>query len=521
MSRLASKTFYSLRFANFRLWFVSNLFAATAMWMQRVAQIWVVLVVLTNNDAFAVGMTTALQFLPQLIFGFFGGALADWMDRRLMLQITQSGVALLGLILGVLLLTDSAQLFAIYLIAFGSGIFDALAISQRQTFISELVPANCLSNAVGLNSMAFNIARLIGPALAGVLIAVLGPGWVFVINTAIFVIPVVTLALMRRDNFFAVKRSVRHRGMIREGFVYVQSRSDLKAIIFLITLTGAFGFNLQMTQAFMATDVYAKGPGEYGLLGTMLAVGSLTGALLAARRSRPRFAMVISGVFFFGLAEALLALCPTYGAFAVMSIPAGFFMITLLTAANALIQTSTPESLRGRVLSIYFVFNLGATPIGSPLVGWVGDTFGARWSIGLGALACMGAAIAVFIWALFAWQLRFSWQRRWPFLLMEGPRERHYDCGPSPLQTVYPVDPGYYGPESDPTEDASQDPGENPNVSPSENPTEVPGENPTEDPRENPTENTSENPSGNPGENPRVDSADDASGNPASDPDER
>lgn len=509
MSRLASKTFYSLRFANFRLWFVSNLFAATAMWMQRVAQIWVVLVVLTDNDAFAVGMTTALQFLPQLIFGFFGGALADWMDRRRMLQITQSGVALLGLILGVLLLTGSAQLFEIYLIAFVTGIFDALAISQRQTFISELVPADCLPNAVGLNSMAFNIARLIGPALAGLLIAVLGPGWVFVINTVIFVIPVVTLALMRRDYFFVVKRGVRRRGMIREGFAYVQSRSDLKAIIFLITLTGAFGFNLQMTQAFMATDVYAKGPGEYGLLGTMLAVGSLSGALLAARRTHPRFAMVISGVFFFGLAEALLALCPTYWAFAVMSIPAGFFMITLLTAANALIQTSTPESLRGRVLSIYFVFNLGATPIGSPLVGWVGKTFGARWSIGLGALACMGAAIAVFIWALFAWQLRFSWQRRWPFLLMEGPRERHYDCGPSPLQTVYPVDPGYYGPESEPTEDAS----------------EAPRENPTEDPCENPTENTLENPSGNPsdetGENPGADPTDGSFENPDSGPDER
>ena len=492
MSRLASKTFYSMRFANFRLWFVSNLFAATAMWMQRVAQIWVVLVVLTNNDAFAVGMTTALQFLPQLIFGFFGGALADWMDRRRMLQITQTGVALLGLILGVLLLTGSAQLFEIYLIAFVTGIFDALAIAQRQTFIAELVPADCLPNAVGLNSMAFNIARLIGPALAGVLIAVLGPGWVFVINTAIFVIPVVTLALMRRDYFFAVKRGERRRGMIREGFTYVQSRSDLKAIIFLITLTGAFGFNLQMTQAFMATDVYARGPGEYGLLGTMLAIGSLSGALLAARRTHPRFAMVISGVFFFGLAEALLALCPNYGAFAVMSIPAGFFMITLLTAANALIQTSTPESLRGRVLSIYFVFNLGATPIGSPLVGWVGENFGARWSIGLGALACMGAAMAVFIWALFAWQLRFSWQRRWPFLLMEGPRERHYDCGPSPLHTVYPVDPGYCGPESEPTED----PRENPNDGPSENPNDGPSENPSDGPSDETGENPAHDPDG-------------------------
>lgn len=443
---MKGKTFYSLRFPNFRLWFVSNLFAATAMWMQRITQIWVVLVVLTNNDAFAVGVVTALQFLPQLIFGFFGGALADWMDRRRMLQITQAVTAVLGLVLGVLLLTGTAELTHLFTIAFLGGVCDALAISQRQTFISELIPRKFLPNAVGLNSMAFNIARLIGPALAGVLIAMIGPGWVFIINTLIFVIPIVTLAIMRQDNFFPVKRGGRHRGMIREGFRYVKSRSDLKAVIFLITMAGGFAFYLQMTQAFMATQVYGKGPGEYGLLGTMTAIGSLAGALAAARRTRPRFALVIAAVFFFGVFEGALALSPSYWFFAVMSIPAGFFMITILTGANALIQTSTPEDLRGRVLSIYFVFNLGVTPIGSPIVGWVGETFGARWSLGVGALACVGGAIGVFIWAVSAWELRFKLLRKWPFLLMEGPRERFYNCGPSPLQSGEPDDPGFCDP---------------------------------------------------------------------------
>ncbi|MDD7541025.1 MAG: MFS transporter [Mobiluncus porci] len=445
---LASKTFLSLNYPNFRLWFVSNLFAATATWMQRVTQIWVVLVILTHNDAFAVGLTTALQFLPQLFVGFLGGALADWVERRRFLQITQTGTALLGLLLGILILTDTAHLYHVYAIAFATGIIDSLTVSLRQTFLSELVPKKALPNAVGLNSTAFNIARLIGPALAGVFILILGPGWVFVLNFAIFVIPVVTLALMKKEHFYPVARGERRKGMIREGFHYVRARSDLKAIILLITLTGAFGFNLQMTQAFMATGVYGKGSGEYGLLGSMMAIGSLAGALMAARRTRPRFALVVSSVFIFGVMEALLAISPSYWLFAILSIPAGFAMITIITAANALIQISTPEELRGRVLSIYFVFNLGSTPIGSPFVGWVGDTFGARWSIGVGAIACIGVALVVFVWAMLAWKVKLLPTRHWPFFQIEGPRERYYRCDPINTQAADPSDPDYRGPST-------------------------------------------------------------------------
>ncbi|EEJ52791.1 MFS transporter [Mobiluncus mulieris] len=442
---MASKTFRSLSYPNFRLWFVSNLCGATAVWMQRVAQIWVVLVVLTRGDAFAVGITTALQFMPSLLVGLFGGSLADWVNRRKFIQITQLCISTLGLVLGMLILGGWAQLGHVYLIAFVAGMFDAVAVPLRQTFLSELVPKDAIPNAVGLNSTAFNIARLIGPGLAGVLIAAIGVGWVFVLNFVIFLVPIGTLAVMREEHFYPVERGERRRGMFIEGLRYAHSRSDLKAIFLLVCITNALGFNLQMTQAFMATEVYGRGPGEYGLLGTMLAVGSLTGALAAARRTRPRFALVVGFVFLFGVFEGLMAVCPNYWVFALASVPTGYAMITLLTGANALIQVSTPETLRGRVLSIYFLFNLGSTPLGSPLVGWVGNHFGARWSLGVGALACIGVALVVFAWAMHTWRVRLGFMRRWPFLEINGPRERYYHRGHGDIPAVDPKDPGYTG----------------------------------------------------------------------------
>lgn len=442
---MSSKTFFSLRYPNFRLWFVSNLFGATAVWMQRVAQIWVVLVVLTKGDAFAVGITTALQFLPQLVVGLWGGSLADWVNRRKFLQFTQSVIAAAGLALGAMLLLEVAKLPHVFVFAFAIGVCDALSIPLRQTFLSEMVPPEALPNAVGLNSTAFNIARLIGPALAGVLIAIFGPGWVFVLNFLIFLVPIVTLAMMREEHFYPVARGERHKGMIVEGFRYVHSRSDLKAIVLLIFVTGGLGFNLQMTQALMATEVYGRGPGEYGLLGSMLAIGSLSGALAAARRTRPRFALVVGSIFAFGVFESIMAISPSYWFFALASVPVGFTMITILTGANALIQVSTPEALRGRVLSIYFLFNLGATPLGSPFVGWVGKHFGARWSLGVGALACIGIALVVFVWAMLAWRVKLRLMRSYPFILIDGPRERYYRQGRGDIQAVDPEDPGYRG----------------------------------------------------------------------------
>lgn len=421
---MKSRTFSSFAYPNFRLWFVSNLVAATATWMQRVAQTWVVLVELTDNSTFAVGLLTALQFAPQLVMGLVGGALADWVNKRRFLQLNQAVIAIQGLVMGAVLLGGWAQLWHVYLIAFVTGCFDALSSSVRMTFISETVPKESLPNAIGLNSASFNLARLLGPAAAGVMIAWLGTGWVFVVTAVIFLVPILLLAVMCESSFYPLAHRPRHKGMIREGFAYARTRSDVKAIILLIIVTSGLGFNMQMTQAIMATQVYGKGPGEYGLLGSMLAIGSLCGALLAARRTRPRFALVLGAIFAFGVAESVLALAPSYWAFALLSVPTGFCMLSILTGANALLQVSTPEELRGRVLSIYFSFNLGSTLVGAPTVGWIGEVFGPRWTLLVGGIACILVSGAVFLWARRAWEVRLRPARHWPFLDIDGPRER-------------------------------------------------------------------------------------------------
>ena len=232
--------------------------------MQRVAQDWVVLTVLTAHSGFAVGLVTALQFLPQLLLSIPAGIVADRFDRRHIIQICQCVVALSGLLTGVLLLTGVAALWHIYIIALVSGVADCLTSPARQAFISELVTEQDLPNAVGLNSMAFNSARLIGPGLAGFVIAGIGPGWVFIANFALFIVPVVGLCFMDTARLYTPEKAPRTKGMMREGLRYVQNRTDIKAIIVILTVVGALGLNFQLTQAVMATKVFGKGAGEYG-----------------------------------------------------------------------------------------------------------------------------------------------------------------------------------------------------------------------------------------------------------------
>lgn len=419
-----SKTFHSLQYPNYRLWFISNSVSATAVWMQRVCQVWVVLTVLTDNSAFAVGVVTALQFLPQMLIGPFGGVLADWANRRRLLQSTQVSVAVLGLLLGILLVTDHAHLYHVYAIAFLTGIADALSSSLRNTFLSELVPSTSLPNAISLNSTSFNIARMIGPALAGVLIDAVGPGWVFILNFALFAVPVISLAMMKQEHFFGYTPVPRHKGMLREGFAYVRTRSDIVAILALISIVSGLGLNFQITQALMATEVYGMGAGEYGLLGSMLAVGSLTGALMSARRPAPRFSLLLIYAVVFGVLECLAALAPNYITFALLMIPTGLAMLTFLISVNTLIQLTTPAHLRGRVLAIYFAVNLGITPIGSPIIGWVGEAWGPRWTLLIGGIGSIIIAIIIFIWAKTMWNVEIHRSHHWPFVDIDGPRER-------------------------------------------------------------------------------------------------
>ncbi|OZB48977.1 MAG: MFS transporter [Cellulomonas sp. 14-74-6] len=407
-----SATFSSLRFRNYRLWFAGALVANIGTWMQRVAQDWLVLTELSRDSGVAVGVVTALQFAPILGLSAWAGVLADRVDRRKLLMLTQGLMGLLAAGLGALVLSGHARLWHVYLFALALGAVSAVDAPVRQTFVAELVPPDKLSNAVGLNSASFNAARLIGPGLAGLLIAAVGTGWVFLINAISFAGTMLALVWMHSGELHRMPLAPRAKGQIREGLAYVRHRTDIVLIMVVMSVVSTFGLNFQLTSAMMARTVFHKGAGQYGVLGSILAIGSLAGALLAARRERPRVRLVIGAAFGFGLAAGLLALMPTFTSFAIASIPVGLASLTMMTAANATIQMSTDPAVRGRVMSLYMMVFMGATPIGSPVVGWIGQQFGARWSIGIGSITALLVSTGAAIWAARAWRVQVRLRAR-------------------------------------------------------------------------------------------------------------
>ncbi|NLE72445.1 MAG: MFS transporter, partial [Actinomycetales bacterium] len=317
-------TFASLAFRNYRLWFAGALVANVGTWMQRVAQDWLVLTDLTDDSGIAVGITTALQFAPALFLSAWAGVLADRLDRRTLLVATQGAMGVLAAGLGLLVLGGHAQLWQVYVFAGLLGCVSAIDAPARQTFVADMVPPERLPNAVGLNSASFNAARMIGPGLAGLLIAWVGSGWVFMINAVSFAGTIVALLAMRRSELQPTQRSQRGKGQIRAGLRYVRRRTDLVVVMAVVGVVSTFGLNFQLTSAVMARTEFGKGPGEYGILGSILAIGSLAGALMAARRERPRVRLVIGSALGFGVAAGVMALMPTYELYALATIPVGF-----------------------------------------------------------------------------------------------------------------------------------------------------------------------------------------------------
>ncbi|WIK63803.1 MFS transporter [Gleimia hominis] len=422
-----SSTFASLKFFNYRLWFGANIVASSAMWMQRVAQDWVVLTVLTNGSGTALGIVTALQFIPTLLFSPWAGLIADRMNLRRVVQLCQSLNGIMSLILGILILTNTAQLWHVYVLAFISGIIGTIDSPARQTFVSELVPLKFLPNAVGLNSAAFNVARLIGPAISGLVIEWVGPGWVFVVNFLLFFGPVIGILLMRLGELHEIEHVPHEKHQIRKGFRYVRKRTDIVVIMIVAGIVSAFGMNFQMTSAVMATDVFGKGAGEYGILGSFMAVGALIGALLAARRKYPRVRLVVIAAVLFGMFNILLGIAPTYATFAILAVPTGLAMLTMVTAANAAIQVSTDPQMRGRVMSLYLMVYLGANPIGAPIIGWIADVAGGRWALIAGGLISITVAVICGLWAVHSWDVRVKARFSRHPIIMYGPRERAED----------------------------------------------------------------------------------------------
>jgi MFS family permease len=386
-------TFRSLNSFNYRLWAGGAIVSNVGTWMQRTAQDWIVLTQLTHNNATAVGAVMALQFGPQILLLPLTGFAADHLDRRKLLIATQAAMGTLALGLGILTVAGLVQLWHVYVFAFLLGCVTAFDSPARQTFVSDLVIEANLSNAVALNSTSFNLARMIGPAIAGVLIAAVGSGWVFLINAASFAAVIGSLSFLRVSELHLQSRTLRTRGSFAEGFPYVWKRPDIKAVLLMLFLIGTFGLNFPIFIATMAVIVFHAGAGQYGLLTSIMAIGSVAGALLAAGRAKPHIALLCAGTAIFGFGFALAAIMPNYWLFGLALIIIGASAQTFTTTANSTVQLSIEPVMRGRVMAIFFAIALGGTPIGAPIVGWVADTFGPRWALSIGAASGFAAAI--------------------------------------------------------------------------------------------------------------------------------
>ena len=388
----ASPVFASLAVRNYRLWAAGSLVSNTGTWMQRVAQDWLVLTVLTDESAVALGVVTALQFGPALLLGQLAGIAADRLPQRALLMATQALSGVWALLLGVLVVTGSAELWSVYVLAGLLGTTSAFDGPVRLTFVASLVGPDRLANAVALNSASFNAARLVGPGAAGLLIAAIGTGPVFLVNAATFAATCLALAALRSSEIEPLPRARRGRGATREALASVRRRPDVVLVLLVVGLVSAFGLNFPMTTALMARVEFARGPAEFGLLGSVLAIGSLTGALLAARRRAPTIRLVVGAAAAFGASALLAAVMPTYATFALALVPVGMSALTVLTAANALVQTTTEPALRGRVVALYMTVLVGTTPIGAPAIGWLAEVAGPRWAIAAGGLTALAAA---------------------------------------------------------------------------------------------------------------------------------
>ncbi|MUM15906.1 MFS transporter [Mycobacterium sp. CBMA271] len=386
--------FVSLRTRNYRLWISGQMVSLIGTWMQRVAQDWLVLD-LSHGNAFLLGVVMALQFGPTLLLSAWGGVLADRYDKRRMLMVTQALMALCALSVGVLQVTGLVRIWHVMAIALAMGCVAAIEAPTRQSFTIEMVGPEHLPNAVGINSMVFNLAGIVGPAISGVLIGLIGTGCVFLLNFISFVGVGVALWRMRPAELRPSDPIPAAKGQLRQGFSYVWNRRDLFMVMLTVFVVATFGLNFSLTLAVLARETFGRGAASYGMLSTCLAFGTLLGATLAARRTKQvRMRLFFGAAVAFGISEAVVSVMPTYFAVAVALVPTGLLALTFTTAAMNIIQLSVDSQLRGRVMGIYMVAFLGGTPLGSPLVGWLADLHGGRMPLLVGGVVSVAAGLA-------------------------------------------------------------------------------------------------------------------------------
>jgi MFS family permease len=393
ITRVARSTFRSLRVRNYRLFFVAQSISVSGTWMQSVAQAWLVLRLAPPSRAGVdLGLVVALQFVPMLLFGTYGGLVADRVDKRFLLYLTQSAAGLLALALGILTATHGVVLWQVYCLAAGLGVVNMFDNPARQTFVIEMVGKEDLANAVSLNSVVMNGARVVGPAVGGILIATVGLATCFFVNAASYVAVIVGLLLMRRSELHRTETVERSRGQLREGFRYVWRTPGIRDPLILVAVVGTLAYNFQVVLALMARYTFRGGAGVFSALTALMASGAVIGGLVVATRSRPDIHRLTAVGMVFGSLIVCLAFAPSLAVALVVVVPMGAASIAFIATANSTLQLRSEPSMRGRVMALYAIAFLGTTPIGAPLVGWISQETSPRVALLVGGVSTVAAA---------------------------------------------------------------------------------------------------------------------------------
>ena len=388
--RVARATFKSMQTRNYRLWFTGQIISVSGTWMQSIASAWLVLRLAPRADqGIDLGLNIALQFVPMLLLGAWGGLIADRFDKRRLLYATQASAGLLAVVLAILTVTGTVRLWQVFVLALALGFVNLVDNPTRQSFVVEMVGQGDLPNAVSLNSIVMNGARVIGPAIGGVLIATVGLAVCFEVNAASYLAVIVALALMRRSELHPTELTVRAKGQLREGLRYAWTTRDVRDVLLVVFVTGTLAYNFTVMLPLFAKLTFHAGAGVYSFLTSLMAAGAVIGGLVAAARGKPdltRLGVVGIG---FGTLILALALAPSILVAAIVIVPMGALSISFIATANSAIQVRVDPAMRGRVMALYAIGFLGTAPLGGPLVGWISQVASPRVALAAGAASAI------------------------------------------------------------------------------------------------------------------------------------
>jgi len=397
IKKIGHRTFASLKIRNYRLYFFGQAVSLCGTWMQTIGQTWLVLKM--TNSGTQLGLIAAAQFLPMLFFAPFGGIVADRFNKRKILYFTQTASAILALILGILVATASVQLWMVYVLAVLLGCVNTIDNPTRQTFIFEMVGKDSLQNAVSLNSTQVNLARVIGPAIGGGIIAGLGLAPCFFINAVSFLSVLIALFMMTAEELSPAPISEHKKGQLREGFRYVKSNKTLRETLLMMAIIGTLTYEFAVSLPLLAQFTFHGNAGTYAALTVAMGLGSMAGGLYSASRKKIKTGMLVNAAWLFGATTLLLAIAPSFILALAALVLVGFFSISFLSTGNTTLQLESEPGMRGRVMSLWTMAFLGSTPIGGPIVGFIGEHAGPRWGLVLGGVAALVAA------GIGAWQM--------------------------------------------------------------------------------------------------------------------